>query len=176
MSGYPDDPDRDPRDDEEAIRVAKSAVVVPAIGLICLGALTVFFAIIGFIQLQGLPGKFDEMIKQVQADPNIPAQQKQQQVEIWTKIRDFLVDYGAILYGISLLGGLIMLVGGIRFRSLNNPGLVVIGALASMFPFTSWCCFLGLVFGIWALIALMNPTVKAGFAARRRMGYTPDAP
>jgi hypothetical protein len=171
----PDRMDREPGGDEEAIRKAKSSVFVPAVGLIGIGGLTILSAIWGLIQLPALPGKFDEIIKQIEANQKVPAQQRQAQVDIITTVRDFLVNYGPILYGVQTLLGVVILAGGIRFFSLSNPGLVVLSALGSILPFSA-CCFLGLIFGIWALVALGNPTVKAGFAARRRAGYFPDAP
>jgi hypothetical protein len=179
MSGshddYRDRPEGAPRTDEELIRTAKGAVFVPAVGLIGIGVFTIFFAALGLIQLPGLPGKFDEIIKQIENDPNIPAADKKQFADLLTKVRDFFVAYGAMLYGGTALVGAIVLVGGIRYMSLNNPALVVLSALGSMLPLTL-CCFPGLVFGIWALVALLSPSVKAGFAARRRAGYFPDAP
>jgi hypothetical protein len=185
MSGYPDDssypdprdPDRgdgDSRADEKAIRAAKGSVIIPALGLILIGALTLILALLGFIQLPTLGGKFDDAIKQTQANPNLQDQQKKEQVDLLTQLRDFFAAYGAVIYGGYAVLGLVILVGGVRFMSLNNPGLVAVSAIASMLPL-SLCCFLGLVFGIWALVALMSSSVKAGFAARRRAGYHPDA-
>jgi len=89
MSGYPDDFDRDrndpdrgyrddrgggdPRDrDARDIRVAKSVVSVPAVGLIVTAALTILASIGGFIQLEMgmLDAQFDQQVKQLEGNPN----------------------------------------------------------------------------------------------------------
>jgi hypothetical protein len=69
----------------------------------------------------------------------------------------------------------VILVGGIRFRSLANPGLVFVSSLTAALPI-SGCCVLGLVFGIWAIVVLWNPVVKAGYAARRRAQWARTEP
>jgi hypothetical protein len=181
MSGSRDDDYRDTdgpeggRSDEEAIRKAKSVVFVPAVGLIGLGALTIILALLSLVQLPAVGAQFDEVIKQIENDPNMPAADKKKWVDIFTKVRDFITTYGPVVYGVEALLGAIILVGGVRYLSLNNPALVVIASIGAILPFNA-CCLLGLVFGIWALVALANPTVKAGYAARRRGGYFPDSP
>jgi hypothetical protein len=193
MSGYPDEPrdndrdrrDRDPDDrdrddrddraerrDERDIRIAKSQVQVPAIGLILVGALTILSALLGLIQLPVVKATFDKMIEQVDKDPNVPPQQKKQQIEMFTTIRDFFVNYGALLYAATAVLGVVIVVGGVRLMQLGSSWLVVLGSLGAMLPFSA-CCLLGLVFGIWALVALANPKVKAGFAAKRRLSTAP---
>lgn len=186
MSGYPDDPrdfddpDRrgepDRRDDEDDVRVARQRVSIPAVGLIVVGALTIFSSGLGLIQLAlgVLDKSFEDAIQQIQADPNVPAAQKQEQVQMLSDIRDFVGTYGPAYYAAGLLVGIVVLVGGVRFKGLGSPGLVVASALLAVLPFSA-CCVLGLVFGIWTITALASPEVKAGFAAKRRLAAAPDS-
>jgi hypothetical protein len=183
MSGYPDDrdnPDRDRRDDgdrkadAEDVRIARSRVSTPAIGLIVVGALTLFATAAGFVQLSRLDPAFDDAVKQTENNPNIPAQQKKDQIQLINNIRDAFKTYGPVFYAVAGVIGVIVLIGGLRMRVLGSPGLVYISALLAMLPFSA-CCFLGVIFGIWTFVVMMKPEVKAGYAARRRASYSPDA-
>jgi hypothetical protein len=65
-----------------------------------------------------------------------------------------------------LLTGIIPLLAGIRMRSLRSFGLSVTGAILAAIPClspASCLCGLGSIFGIWALVVLLNPDVKAAF-------------
>ena len=55
----------------------------------------------------------------------------------------------------------------VRFRYAPSAleRLAYTGAILSMIPCVSGCCLLGLPFGIWAVMTLNKPEVKAGFAA-----------
>ena len=48
---------------------------------------------------------------------------------------------------------------------LRGRGLAMTGSVLSMIPCLSGCCIVGLPVGIWALVVLNNPDVRAGFAA-----------
>jgi hypothetical protein len=188
MSGYPDEPrdfndrddrdrrDREPdrRDDEDDVRIARSRVSIPAIGLVVVGALTIFACVLGLVQLTQIDRVFDDMVKQTEANPNIPAAQKQDQIKVFNDIRDMVKTYGPAYYGVGLLAGAVVLGGGLCMRVLGSPALVIISSLLAMVPF-SGCCVLGVVFGIWAMVALGNPEVKAGYAAKRRLAASPDS-
>jgi hypothetical protein len=178
MSGYPDGRDeRDERedklDDEEDIRIARAKVSIPSIGLIVVGALALLGTMSGFLFLLVVDKQVDQAIQQIENNPNIPAQQKKDQVDFLNTYRDLVKAYGPAYYAMGGVVGVIVLVGGLRMRVLGSPGLVYISALLAMLPFGG-CCILGLGFGIWAFVAMMSPEVKAGYAARRRASYSPD--
>jgi len=54
-------------------------------------------------------------------------------------------------------------VGGFRMLKLKNYGLCIATAVIALVPCLSPCCCLGLPAGIWALIVLSKPEVKAAF-------------
>jgi hypothetical protein len=52
----------------------------------------------------------------------------------------------------------------LRMRQLKSWPLAMAGAIAAMIPLTtSICCVAGLPLGIWALVVLNKPEVKAAF-------------
>jgi hypothetical protein len=59
------------------------------------------------------------------------------------------------------MSGLVV-YGAYKMRRLENHGLAVAAAVLAMIP-CSGCCVLGLPFGIWALVVLNDPSVKAAF-------------
>jgi hypothetical protein len=170
-----DDRDRDRRDDAYDIRTAKGMVTVPAIGLIIIAVITMVSVVLNLIQFPTLDAQFDAQVKKIEDDQQIPANQKKEQIQLMNQIRDFM-KVGFLPY-LALIGvfALIMLVGGIKLMSLGSPGLVYAAAILSILPCSSACCVLGLVFGIWTIVVMGKPEVKAGFAARRRASRSPDS-
>jgi hypothetical protein len=189
MSRYPDDFDRDDpdraererggdrrdrRDDEDDIRAAKGRVTAPAIGLIVVALLMLLATVLILVQYPTLDAQFDAQIDNIEKNPQLPPDQKKEQVRMMNDIRGW-VKAGMLPY-IGVLGvtAVVILVGGIKLMTLGSPGLVYLASVLAMLPL-SCCCLLGLVFGLWAIIAMGNPTVKAGFAARRRAARSPDS-
>ena len=61
-----------------------------------------------------------------------------------------------------LLAGLV-LFGALKMRKLENYGLVMAATIVAMLPCNCPCCCLGMPIGIWSLVILMKPEVKAAF-------------
>lgn len=181
MSGYSDEPrDSDDRDDdrderggpdrdERDVRTAKSRVMVPAIGLIAIAGFGLLSILINLVQFPTLDAQFDAEVKKIEDNNQFTDAQKKDQIQIINQIRD-VMKVGLLPY-LAVLGltSLITLLAGIKLMSLSSPGLVTFGAILSLLPCLSGCCVLGLVFGIWAMVAMSKPEVKAGFAAKRRL-------
>jgi hypothetical protein len=55
------------------------------------------------------------------------------------------------------------LFGALKMKKLENYGLVMAATIIGMLPCISPCCFLGLPFGIWALVVLNEAEVKSSF-------------
>jgi hypothetical protein len=66
---------------------------------------------------------------------------------------------------LALFAAALTIFGAVRMLSLRSRGLAVFGALLACIPCLSVtaCCGLGEGIGIWALIVLMAPDVKAAF-------------
>ena len=89
---------------------------IPAVGLIVVGALTIFACILGLVQLPQIDAQLDDMIQQAENDPKVPAAQKQKQVEIAEPdFREMYRRVGRLAYGRSLgRFAIIVLVGGLQ--------------------------------------------------------------
>ncbi|MBP3958814.1 hypothetical protein J8F10_26510 [Gemmata sp. G18] len=182
---YRDDPDRDDREsdfgeddrgdrDERAIRRAKSKVMAPAIGLIVVAVFGFLSVALGIVQFATLDAQFDEEVKKVEQNPGIPDAQKKDQIQLLNQFRDWAKIGWIPFYAMIGVFSVITLIGGVKLMSLSGKFWPIAGSVLALLPCTSGCCFLGLVFGIWALVIIGQPDVKAGFAARRRAAYSPD--
>jgi hypothetical protein len=74
---------------------------------------------------------------------------------------------GALPMGLGLLvlmvQGPVIIVGSLRMGNLEAHGLAFASAILALLP-SSPCALLGLPVGIWALVVLTTPEVKAAFA------------
>ena len=61
-----------------------------------------------------------------------------------------------------ILQGVITLAG-YHMGRLRNYGLAISGSVLAIVPCVSPCCIVGIPFGIWALVVLLKPGVKASF-------------
>ncbi len=64
---------------------------------------------------------------------------------------------------VAILMGVFVLIGAIKMKNLSGYGLAMTAAIVAMIPCISPCCLLGLPLGIWALLVLADPSVKAAF-------------
>ncbi len=72
--------------------------------------------------------------------------------------------YGLLIGSIvALIASGLIVMAGARMRILRGYGFAMMGAILAVIPCISPCCLLGLPFGIWALIVLANPEVRAAF-------------
>jgi hypothetical protein len=68
-----------------------------------------------------------------------------------------------VMMGLGLLMDLMVLWGSSRMKQLENYPLAMTAALLAIVPCTSPCCVVSIPFGIWALVELTDPRVKAAF-------------
>ena len=69
---------------------------------------------------------------------------------------------GAASAVLGLILGMVILLGAVQMKNLKSYTFAMISSVVAMLPFTC-CCVIGLPIGIWALIVLMKPEVKAVF-------------
>jgi len=67
---------------------------------------------------------------------------------------------GAII-GLAIVA--VIFMGAQKMKRLESHGFVMAASILAMVPCISPCCVLGLPFGIWALIVINKPEVKAAF-------------
>jgi len=81
--------------------------------------------------------------------------------EMWTVFMGGAAGLFSELFGLAT--SVIVLVGAIKMQRLENHSLAVVASILALLPFTSPCCVLGLPFGIWSLVVLYRPDVRAAF-------------
>lgn len=159
----------EPRDDDEIIRRAKDQVKAPAIGLIVTAIISLIIIPLGVAQYVFLmPAQMEQARKDIEKNPQMKAEDKQKAKEIFDVYENVLKVASPISWVLAAGTGILTLMAGMKLKNLTNPGMVKFGAVMSFIPCFSGCCLLGLVFGIWALVAMGNSEVKAGFAAMKR--------
>ena len=79
-------------------------------------------------------------------------------------------DYADYVFGAGLVFWIFVLAlsgfvlwGGWQMKSMRQWTLAVVASVVTMLPCLGPCCGLGLPVGIWALVVLLKPEVKAAF-------------
>lgn len=73
---------------------------------------------------------------------------------------------GAAGMGSSFIGILVaafIIYAALKMKELNQWGLAMAASILAMIPCISPCCIIGLPIGIWCLVVLTKPEVKAAF-------------
>jgi hypothetical protein len=68
---------------------------------------------------------------------------------------------GFSIVGLAMAG--LVFFGASKMMKLEMYGLALTASIIAMIPCISPCCLLGLPIGIWALVVLLDPEVKAAF-------------
>ena len=126
---------------------AASKVAGPAIGLIVVASLSLVLIVLNLImtlsgantlQMQNFGGQSAELVKFMQGSGMIIG-----------------AILGFVIYGLILLGA-------IKMKKLESYRFAMTASILALLP-CSACCVVGLPFGIWALVVLNKPEVKAAF-------------
>lgn len=126
---------------------ALDAVNVPSILLIVMGALGVLFGLYGVVSGGALPPELFD-------DPKI------------APYRDMLTQgMGAsrVLNFVAIALDGVMIFGALQLRQLKGYGLATAAAIIAMLPCAGCCCLFGLPVGIWTLVTINKPEIKASF-------------
>jgi hypothetical protein len=145
---------------------SRQRVQAPAIALIVVGVLNLFLAagpaFYGFGASKMPPEQLEEAMRQQN-----PKSLEDMKAQGWTvsDIRNLIV-YGAFtMAGVDFLASFLVILGGIRMLALKNYGLAILASFLAAFPgiSCSGCCGIGEIAGIWAIVVLINPDVRATF-------------
>jgi hypothetical protein len=147
-------------------RMATERINLPSIFLIVVASLNLLVAL-GLIAmgLMATTVPAEEIAKQPTSE--------QAMKEGWTP--EQLKNLGVGMYigwgAVALIFSLVTLLAAIYMRGLRFYGLAITGAVLAALPIISpmGCCLLGEAIGLWALLVLINPTVRSAF---RRAGET----
>lgn len=70
---------------------------------------------------------------------------------------------GVFFNVIGLIMSVVILMGAVKMKKLQGYNFAMTATIIAMVPCVSPCCLVGLPVGIWALVILMKPEVKAAF-------------
>lgn len=69
---------------------------------------------------------------------------------------------------ISIIVAPVIIYGGIQMLKARRYSIAQLAAILALIPLSSVCCIPGIPIGIWALIVLRNPEVRAVFESPQR--------
>ena len=156
----PLDPYDDPRPG------AKAKLIVPAVGLIIIGVLSVLNAILGSLMSGQYKANMDRQIRQVEMSQGMDANQKKMFQSLMRTYQDFM----PVFNGLAAVCGAVIGIGGYQMMTVSARPVCFAAAILSIIPFTNCCCCLGCVFGVWAIIVMNLPDVRSAFAFQTHMG------
>jgi hypothetical protein len=138
-------------------------VKAPAIALLVIGILNALIAILilagGAVRLAGLTGP----------EP-IPTDEAQRMGYYAGTIGGYAVAF------LSLIVAPVIIWGAIQMMKGKKLGLAKTAAILAIIPLTSCCFIIGIPFGIWALVVLGKPDVKALFRGELSQQHFPPQP
>lgn len=71
--------------------------------------------------------------------------------------------FGLVISIVSLGVALFMGFGALKMKNLDNWALAIAASIVALVPYVSPCCCISLPFGIWAIIVLVKPEIRAAF-------------
>lgn len=137
----------------------------PAIGLILAGslngAISLLTLISGLMRLSGMAG-----------DETVPTDKAE-------RFGYYVGTFGS--YSIALLSLVVaplVIYGAVQMMNGKKYGLAKASAILSIIPLTSCCFIVGIPIGIWALVVLVKPEIKAFFRGEMPAGnfFPPQPP
>jgi len=148
---------------------ARGRVGIPAIFLVLNGLAGLGFAAAMFYFLVVAPDKaVDELKQLVAAQPPGPDKQKLEKLtEEMEETLKLDSTPTVVQLAISAVLNAVAVFGALRMRAMGSYGWAMAASIVSLIPLATGFCCTGMPFGLWGLIVLMNPDVKAGFVTAR---------
>jgi hypothetical protein len=138
---------------------AARKVTVPAIGLIVSSSICILEAIWELIRLPAAAAQMQQYQSMFEDNP--------QAGELFQKMGNlFTGPFGYAQAILQIIIAILILIGAIKMKSLRSYEFAYAAAILSVIPCINPCCgwILGLIFGIWAMVVLAKPDVKAQFS------------
>ncbi len=70
---------------------------------------------------------------------------------------------GIVFNIIGLIVAVVVFLGAMKMKALQSYNFAMAASILAMIPCVSPCCLAGLPIGIWAIVMLVKPEVKAAF-------------
>jgi hypothetical protein len=129
-----------------SINAVRGRVTAPAIALVVVGAVGLAASLFNigwaFVE-QGIDPTAPEMVRRFQQGAKGPV--------------------AAAVQTAFALVNVLIIFGGVQMMRFRSWGLALTAAILAMLNFGSCCCVAGLPVGIWSLVVLLMPEVKAAF-------------
>ena len=117
----------------------------PAIGLMIMSGLSLLMAVLGLL------GNITHVVL-------VPNANRADVLPVF-----LMGGLGITINAITVVFGLVILLGAIKMKNLENYRLAYVAAILASIPCFSACCLIQMPLGIWALTVLSDPAVKAAF-------------
>lgn len=130
---------------------ARTAVQLPAILLLITGLLGLLVNLWHLSQWIVQPEAMLQMVRQFMGP--LPDPQA-------------LIGVSIGVFAVLATASLVVIFGAIQMLRLRMYGLTLVGSLLPMINCNTGCCVLGIPLGIWALVVLLRPEVRAAFKSR----------
>jgi predicted PurR-regulated permease PerM len=159
---------RDEFDDRPAggnAALGRAKVSGPAIMLIIGGVLSMLLgALVIFCFVFSFDALVDFMKKQRDSATGAQKEQLTEQIKQMEENTDKVKQFYSVLGGAGILLGLLVTVGGFSMKGAKSYGWSMAASVLALIPVVNCCCVVTMPAGLWGLITLMNPDVKAAFA------------
>jgi hypothetical protein len=133
---------------------APEQVRIPAIGLMIGGVLSLLYVIFDLIfSVLVITG-----VLQGQAPANLPPF-----IQNLVQPNPMQLKFAAIFDCVKIVTCAVVIYGAVKMQRLESYGLAVTSSILSLIPCVTCCCCLGLPFGVWSLVVLNRPEVRASF-------------
>lgn len=124
----------------------------PAIGLVVTGVIGILF---GLFRLLGSLFGF-----------GLSAMQDLQNLGPGANYLRYISGGAGLVFGIITLATAAFVIwAALQMKQLRGWTISVVGSIVAMVPCIGPCCIVGIPIGIWALVILMKPEVKAAFTS-----------
>lgn len=129
----------------------KSRLQIPAIGLIIVGALNVLTAVTLIL------GRIVRLVKGPEKVITDDAERLGYEMA---------GIFFPVVSLISLAAAPIIILGAVQMLRLRRYSIALLAAILALIPVSSVCCIPGIPIGLWALIVLRHPEVRAAFEVK----------
>ena len=129
---------------------AQALVNGPGIFIMVLAIITILFSLVGIVAQGAISSFFLSIIP-----PDVPE-------EVKAKIVAQTAG-GIVQNAVFIVINIVILIGAIKMRKCQSYGLAMTASILCLLCDCCGCCGLGLGAGIWSLIVLSKPEVKAAF-------------
>ncbi|GEM_PF-1026134 len=126
----------------------------PAVWLMIAGAISLVFAIVDLAQ----NARWLALIQQGQKLPELP-----EPFRDIVQITPAVVVASVPINFVRIMIAAVIIYGATRMRRLESYGLAMTASILSLVPCLNCGCCLGMPIGIWALVVLTRPEVRASF-------------